>query len=109
MVRPADFWLLFRTAESPCPCYSLDWLASFCCYRDVPPDLLRAAGHAPTPVCAAEGCTNTQGLRKCGGCGTVRYCSEACSRAHWRAHKAECRRLQAQTAGGAAASQPAQG
>ena len=29
-----------------------------------------------------------------GGCGTVRYCSEACCKAHWRAHKAECRRLQ---------------
>ena len=46
-------------------------------------------------VCAAPGCGATRGLRRCGGCGTVRYCSAACSRAHWRAHKGKCRRLQA--------------
>ena len=46
-------------------------------------------------MCAAEGCGATRGLRRCGGCGSVRYCSEACSRAHWRAHKAGCQRLQA--------------
>ena len=41
----------------------------------------------------------------------MRYCSEACSRAHWRAHKAECRRLQVaaalqQQGNGLLASQP---
>ncbi|EFN51606.1 hypothetical protein CHLNCDRAFT_54991 [Chlorella variabilis] len=44
-------------------------------------------------VCAAEGCGNTSGLRRCSGCRAVRYCSEACSHAHWKAHKIECRRL----------------
>ncbi|EFN51023.1 hypothetical protein CHLNCDRAFT_59342 [Chlorella variabilis] len=44
-------------------------------------------------VCAAEGCGNTSGLRRCSRCRAVRYCSEACSHAHWKAHKAECRRL----------------
>ena len=55
-------------------------------------------------VCAAPGCGAIHGLKRCGGCGMVRYCSEACSRAHWRAHKAECRRLQAERAAGDAAA-----
>lgn len=53
-------------------------------------------------ACAA--CRATSGtLRRCGGCRVVRYCSEACSRAHWKQRKAACRRLQAQqaAAGGA--------
>ena len=55
----------------------------------------------PAPrICAAPGCGVTSGLRRCGGCRAVRYCSPACSRAHWRAHKAECRRLQAEAAHG---------
>ena len=49
----------------------------------------------PRRTCAAPDCGATQGLRRCGGCGSVFYCSAACSRAHWRAHRAECRRLQA--------------
>ena len=57
----------------------------------------------PFRTCAAPGCGATCGLRLCGGCGTVRYCSEACSRAHWRAHRADCRRLQAEQAAAAAA------
>ena len=59
----------------------------------------------PAPrVCAAPGCGATHGLKRCGGCGTVRYCSQACCKAHWRAHKAECRRLQAERAAAAAAA-----
>jgi len=60
------------------------------------------AARPPAPkVCAAEGCGATRGLRRCGGCASVRYCSMECSRAHWRAHKAECRRLQAAAAAAA--------
>ena len=45
----------------------------------------------PAPrVCAAPGCGATRGLHGCGGCGTVRYCSAQCSRAHWREHRADC-------------------
>jgi len=54
-------------------------------------------------VCAAEGCGKTVHLRRCGGCGAVRYCSEACRNAHWPAHKQGCRRLQAMAAAAAAA------
>ena len=57
----------------------------------------------PRRTCDAAGCNATHGLRLCGGCGTVRYCSEACSRAHWREHRAECRRQQAEKAAEAAA------
>ncbi len=56
----------------------------------------------PARMCAAPGCGATRGLKRCGGCGTVRYCSANCSRAHWREHKAECRRLQAERAAAAA-------
>ena len=76
-----------------------------------------AAAPAPRPpkpraprVCANPECGATTGsLRRCGSCAAVRYCSEACARAHWLAHKAECRRLQAeqQAVGGGEASGPA--
>ena len=52
-----------------------------------PAPAVRAASvlqQQPRPACAAPGCSATSGLRLCGGCGTVNYCSAACSRAHWR-------------------------
>ena len=49
-------------------------------------------------VCAAPGCGATAGLKRCGGCRAVCYCIVECSRVHWPVHKAECRRLQAETA-----------
>ena len=60
------------------------------------PASVQIAAPNPHKICAAPGCGATRGLRLCGGCGTVRYCSEACSHAHWREHRAECRRLQAE-------------
>ncbi len=60
------------------------------------------AAAAPKRTCAAPGCGNTRGLRSCGGCHVVRYCSPACCKAHWLQHKAECRRLQAKAAAAAA-------
>lgn len=52
-----------------------------------------AASAGPPRVCAAPGCGATEGcLRRCGACGTVRYCSEACRDAHWPAHRPECKR-----------------
>ncbi len=51
-------------------------------------------------VCGNPRCCNFAGeyegalpLRRCGGCGAVRYCGAECQKAHWReGHKAECRR-----------------
>ncbi|KXZ44339.1 hypothetical protein GPECTOR_69g432 [Gonium pectorale] len=61
------------------------------------------AGAGLPTACANPRCTNLAGdsdadlatlgggLRRCGGCGAVRYCSVDCQRAHWRAgHSAEC-------------------
>ena len=65
-----------------------------------PPEPAPAAPPTKPPaprVCANPDCGATAGkLRRCGGCAAVRYCSEACSCAHWRAHKAECRQLVAE-------------
>ena len=40
--------------------------------------------HAACPACGAE-----RGRRRC-ECGWVRYCDEACQRAHWRQHRPFC-------------------
>lgn len=59
----------------------------------------------PAPrVCAAPGCGATTRLKRCGGCSAVHYCSVECSRAHWPAHKAECRQMQAAAAAAEAAA-----
>ena len=60
---------------------------------------------APHRVCAAEGCAAATGLRRCAGCGRVRYCSVACGQAHWRTHRRDCKRWRA--AAEAAAAAPA--
>lgn len=68
-------------------------------------EVAAAKAAAPTgSVCAAEGCGSTQDLLRCSGCHVALYCSKACSRASWRAHKPECQRLQADAA--AASEQP---
>ena len=80
--------------------HALDALAEA---REAAPDQPAASTAPGTPaqparpprICAAPGCGATTGLKRCGGCGRVRYCSTECSRAHWREHRAECRRLQA--------------
>jgi len=68
-----------------------------------PPVSSATACTAPR-VCAAPGCGNMCGLKRCGGCRSVRYCGEACRNAHWPEHKAECRRLQAAAAAPGAAN-----
>ena len=53
-------------------------------------------GSAPSlPCCAVCGKTESElaageKLRKCGGCGVVRYCSGECQKTAWPGHKEEC-------------------
>ncbi|KAJ7209446.1 hypothetical protein B0H12DRAFT_1157890 [Mycena haematopus] len=43
----------------------------------------------PTEMC--ENCTVRRvDLRRCAGCGVVRYCSRECQKAHWKTHKVDC-------------------
>jgi hypothetical protein len=49
--------------------------------------------------CSHSGCSGA-GLLKCTGCKQARYCGEACQLAHWKAHKADCRRWSAELAAG---------
>lgn len=68
------------------------------------PTQLGAAQPAHPPrVCAAPGCDATSGLKRCGACRAVRYCSVQCQQTHWPAHIAECRRIQAARVAAAAA------
>jgi ankyrin repeat protein len=49
--------------------------------------------------CSSPGCSGT-GLLQCTGCRQARYCREACQLAHWKAHKADCRRWSAELEAG---------
>lgn len=63
-------------------------------------------GAMPTNVgltCEACGCATRQ---RCAGCRAVRYCSAACQRADWRAHKVRCRVIQQVVAREEANAQP---
>jgi hypothetical protein len=42
--------------------------------------------------CSSLGCSGA-GVKKCTGCRQVRYCETACQLAHWKAHKADCKRV----------------
>ena len=65
-----------------------------------------AAALPPAPrVCAAESCTSSVHLKRCGGCGRVRYCSVACRDSHWRAHRRDCKRWRAEAEASAAAAE----
>jgi len=62
-------------------------------------DLLAGRGpeHPPGTVCDGCGRPETEvQLHPCSGCWSARYCGSACNAAAWPAHKAECRRLQAE-------------
>jgi hypothetical protein len=42
--------------------------------------------------CSRPGCCDAAHMR-CTACKQVRYCGQPCQRAHWKVHKADCRRL----------------
>ncbi|PRW57894.1 zeta- subunit of COP-I complex [Chlorella sorokiniana] len=67
---------------------------------------LRRARAMALRACANPRCTNLAGDsegalkgRRCTGCRLVRFCSEACSKQDWQAHKRACRLLRQGTAG----------
>jgi ankyrin repeat protein len=47
---------------------------------------LEAKTHCSNPGCSGAG------LKKCPACKHARYCGEPCQLAHWKAHKADCKR-----------------
>jgi hypothetical protein len=49
--------------------------------------------------CVNPGCDGA-GLKKCAGCLKVFFCGPACIRAHWPAHKVECKRIVVAAAAG---------
>ena len=56
---------------------------------------LEAKMHCSNPDCGGAG------QHKCQGCFQARYCGQACQLAHWKAHKADCKRWSAELAAGA--------
>jgi len=58
----------------------------------------RDPGHSPGALCDGCGCHEDPAspLMPCAGCQVACYCSAACQRAAWAAHKTECRRLKAE-------------
>jgi len=61
-------------------------------------DLLVGRGPAHPPGTVCDGCGRAETevrLCTCDGCLLARYCGNACAKAAWPAHKAECKRLQA--------------
>jgi hypothetical protein len=49
--------------------------------------------------CSNTGCSGA-GIMKCTSCKQARYCGEPCQLAHWKAHKAECKRWSAELKAG---------
>lgn len=71
--------------------------------------VLRALLSADRP-CAYAGCTNLQGAcevdlrgKKCAGCKLLKFCSPACQRSEWPAHKPVCRHFATGLAAGGSA------
>jgi len=58
-------------------------------------ELLRArSGAAALPKLPAPGCAHcclAGATKRCGACGGPAYCDAICQKAHWKAHKRECK------------------
>jgi hypothetical protein len=64
----------------------------------------KSSGAGDPRKCANDGCTKP-GLLRCAGCMSVKYCSAACQKVHWKqgGHKQECSAICAKRAGAGAA------
>jgi hypothetical protein len=49
--------------------------------------------------CSNTGCSGA-GIKRCPACKQARYCGEPCQLAHWKAHKADCKRWSAELKAG---------
>jgi hypothetical protein len=70
-------------------------------------DLFRVSGASAEQTAYLEAkthCSNTgcsgAGIIKCTRCKQARYCGEPCQLAHWKAHKADCKRWSSELKGG---------
>jgi hypothetical protein len=58
---------------------------------------LEAKTHCSNPACSGAG------IKRCPACKQARYCGEPCQYAHWKAHKADCKRWSAELKAGTGA------
>ena len=56
---------------------------------------IAAIEHTETKKQPCSHCKVEAGTKLCSACRQVGYCSGDCQKAHWKAHKAECKRHQA--------------
>jgi hypothetical protein len=49
--------------------------------------------------CSNPGCSGA-GIKRCPACKQARYCGEPCQYAHWKVHKADCKRWSAELKAG---------
>jgi hypothetical protein len=59
---------------------------------------LEAKTHCSNPGCSGAG------IKRCPACKQARYCGEPCQYAHWKVHKADCKRWSAELKAGKGAS-----
>ena len=59
-------------------------------------ELLECRGGGPAPLLCAGCGASEKRLRTCSACGSRSFCSDACMAQFWPAHKAECKRIQAE-------------
>jgi len=75
-------------------------------YHTPPAHSVRQRGYRMCDQCGAAETPSVSRFRLCGGCMTTQYCSTACQKVHWPAHKAICQHTADQVA---AVRQPSAG
>jgi hypothetical protein len=100
MRRHADVvkWLI-KAGADPQSTYRLPISGTFAtaadCSRATGASAEQTAYLTAKTHCSSPGCGGA-GIKKCTGCKQARYCGAPCQLAHWKTHKAECKRLSAE-------------
>jgi ankyrin repeat protein len=92
-------WLVKVGADTQTFATSLPKATAAFISRDTGASVQQTAYLETKTHCSNVGCSGA-GIMKCTGCKQARYCGEACQLAHWKAHKADCRRWSAELAAG---------